>query len=110
MVTISHITVYLTYHFRERYNERVGKAPPSGQKVWLEKSIRKNRPRQVSGDEYQTKLIGAPFTVYLTRISGSIWVAKTIMPSTKEGRRTSDGLFNSSAKEKDICDSQGTGN
>jgi hypothetical protein len=39
--------VILTDHYRKRYKERVGAAPPSGQREWLENSIRKNRVKQI---------------------------------------------------------------
>ena len=92
MVAIAQATIFLSTHFLERYSERVGRAPATGQRKWIENSIRKNGIRPSSNGCVTTKLVGAPFRVYLVRIDSKTLIAKTIKPidwkqSRKEQRK-----------------------
>jgi hypothetical protein len=84
---IARVTIFLSSHFEERYKERVGRAPPTGQRKWVEKSIEKNGIRNTTYGSYFTKLVGAPFWVYLVRIDEKTWVAKTVKPMIWKERR-----------------------
>lgn len=71
------VTVILTHHFQERYRERVGNAPATGQRAWVTKSLQARRPRRQDDGRFTVKLLGSQYVVVLAR-ENNVWVAITI--------------------------------
>jgi len=71
------VTVTLTEHFKERYRERVGNAPPSAQQAWVARSLKSRRPKSQSDGKFRLKLVGSRHVVVLAREKG-VWVAVTV--------------------------------
>lgn len=71
------VTVILTHHFKERYRERVGSAPPSAQQAWVARSLKSRRLKSQGDGTFRLKLVGSRHVVVLARENG-VWVAVTV--------------------------------
>ncbi len=97
------VMVYLTKHFKKRYKERVGNAPPEVQKCWIKSSLRKNTTHKLSESIYRVKLRGAPHYVVLDHRGKHRWVAITIFSKCQARELLMNEQNNTTTDEKNIC-------
>jgi hypothetical protein len=72
------VTVFLTGHFVERYQERIGNASPAAQRAWIANTIRKRSLKRLEDGKYHVRLRGSSRAVVLAREYDGMFVAVTV--------------------------------